>query len=410
MFVVTLAGALYSGKSLWWSFAGALFALIVVSVLWAWMGVNWLRIRRRTLTRVAYAGQTLTEEFIISNLSAIPKLFVEIRDFSDLPGHYASRVVGLIGGNKWRGWKTSTFCGWRGRYTLGPLKVRTGDPLGIYQMERSIDKINNILVYPAIWPFGDFPLPAGHLPGGTALHRRTHYVTTNAAGVRDYTNGDVINRIHWPLSMKRQRLTVKEFELDPMSEIWIILDLERAAHLAAGDAGRVGGEAVEVIASATGAFVLPPRTDEYAVSMAASVAQHFLKLNKEIGLITYSHHREVIACERGERQSNKLMEMLAVLQADGVVPFDRVLRAEGAQLPRGATLVAISASHDVAWALAVQQLVRSGQRVVAVVIDTQSFGSPLSSQPLITALTHTSAVVRTVRRGDSLSAAIDGSA
>ena len=144
--------------------------------------------------------------------------------------------------------------------------------------------------------------------------------------------------------------------------------------------------------------------------MAASVAQHFLKLNKEIGLITYSHHREVIACERGERQSNKLMEMLAVLQADGVVPFDRVLRAEGAQLPRGATLVAISASHDVAWALAVQQLVRSGQRVVAVVIDTQSFGSPLSSQPLITALTHTSAVVRTVRRGDSLSAAIDGSA
>lgn len=404
---MTLAGALYSGKSLWWSFAGALFALIVVSVLWAWLGVNWLRIRRRTLTRVAQAGQTLTEEFIVSNLASIPKLFVEIRDFSNLPGHYASRVVGLIGANKWRGWKTSTFCAWRGRYTLGPIKVRSGDPLGVYQMERSIDRINNILVYPAIWPFGDFPLPAGHLPGGTALRRRTHYVTTNAAGVRDYINGDVINRIHWPLSVKRQRLTVKEFELDPMSEIWIILDLDRNAQARVPALIGADGEPVEVIASASGAFVLPARTEEYAVSMAASVAQHFLKLNKEIGLICYNHHREVMPCERGVRQTNKLMEMLAVLQADGAVSFDRVLRAEGALLPRGATLVAISSSPDVAWAMSAQQLMRSGQRVVAIVIDSETFGGSQSSRPLVAALIESGAVVRIVRRGDSLSDAID---
>ena len=404
---MTLAGAFYSGRSLWWSFAGALFALILVSVLWAWLGVNWLRIRRRTLTRVAQAGETLTEEFIISNLSAIPKLFVEIRDFSNLPGHYASRVVGLIGANKWRGWKTSTFCAWRGRYTLGPMKVRSGDPLGIYQMERSIDKLTSILVYPAVWVFGEFPLPAGYLPGGLALRRRTHYVTTNAAGVRDYTNGDVINRIHWPLSIKRQRLTVKEFDLDPMSEIWIMLDLERNAQTRAPAPAGEENEQLEVIPASTGAFILPARTEEYAISMAASVAQHFLKQNKDIGLVCYSHHREVVACERGERQNSKIMEMLAAVQADGATPFDRVLHAEGALLPRGATIIAISASPDPAWAISVQQRVRSGQRVVAIVIDGATFGGAAPSTPVITGLIDTGAVVRVVKRGDSLSDAIE---
>lgn len=404
--VITLAGALYSGKSLWWSFAGAFFALILVSVVWAWLGVNWLRIRRRTLTRVAQAGQTLNEEFVITNLSFIPKLFVEVRDFSNLPGHYASRVVGLIGGNKWRGWKTDTFCAWRGRYSLGPMQVRSGDPLGIYQMERSINKVSSILVYPAVWDFEEFPLPAGYLPGGLALRRRTHYVTTNASGVRDYTNGDVINRIHWPLSIKRQRLTVKEFELDPMSEIWLMLDLERAAQARIGIPASQADELVEVVPATGGAFVLPARTEEYAISMAASVAQHFLKQNRAIGLLTYSHHREVIGCDRGERQSGKIMETLSVLQADGAVPFARVLRAEGALLPRGATIIAISSSPDVVWVNAVQQVVRGGQRLVAIVIDGQTFGRAEPSTPIIAALTETGAVVRVVRRGDSLSDAI----
>jgi alkylated DNA nucleotide flippase Atl1 len=139
--------------------------------------------------------------------------------------------------------------------------------------------------------------------------------------------------------------------------------------------------------------------------MAASVAQHFLKQNRAIGMLSYSHHREVIGCERGERQIGKIMEMLSVLQADGAVPFDRVLHAEGTLLPRGATIIAISASPNAAWALSVQQMVRSGQRVVAIVINGETFGGA-SYTPVITGLLATGAVVRVVKRGDSLTDAI----
>jgi uncharacterized protein (DUF58 family) len=418
LFLATLVGALSTGKSLWWSLAGALFAMIAISILWAWLGVNWLRIRRRTLTRVAQVGQVLEEEFVLTNLSRVPKLWVEVRDHSTLPNHYASRVTGLVGSRQWRGWRAQTYCTQRGRFTLGPLVVRSGDPLGIFQRERRVNKISSILVYPATFEFRNFPLPAGHLPGGEALRRRTHYVTTNASGVRDYMNGDVINRIHWPISMKRQRLTVKEFELDPMSEVWVMLDLCRDAQteVPTADESEVESSGVERLtiplapqpANADGkAFPLPPSTEEYAISMAASVAQHFLRQDRALGLVTYGQHREVLSGDRGERQTNKIMEMLSVLRAWGGVPFDRVLRAEGSILPRGSTVIAISASPDVAWALAVQQLVRSGMRAVAIVIDSSTLGGTTSHGPVIGALAEAGAVVRVVRRDEPFGEAIE---
>lgn len=408
LFLVTVVGTLSSGRSLWWSFAGALFTLIVISVAWAWVSVNWLRLRRRTLTRAAQAGQTLEEEFILYNLSRIPKLWLEVRDYSTLPGHAASRVTGLIGAKQWRGWRTHTLCRERGRYNLGPIVVRSGDPLGIYQMERAIHRVHSILVYPATEDLREFPLPAGQLPGGDALRRRTHYVTTNAAGVRDYMNGDGINRIHWPISMKRNRLTVKEFELDPMSDLWILLDLQREAHVAAQTLEHTPDAAQSSAAQSSAAqpFILPPATEEYAISMAASIAQHFLRQERAVGLIAYSRRREALASDRGERQYGKLMEMLSVLRAEGDVPFNRVLRAESPSLSRGSTIIAISPSTDLSWTGVAQHMTRAGLRMVAIVIDAQSFGGTEPCAPVASALSEAGAIVRIVRRGESLANAI----
>ena len=110
LFTFAITGALMYGKPLWWSLAGALFALMALAILWSWLGVNWIRVGRRALTKVGQVGQTLEEEFRITNLSRMPKLWTEIRDMSDLPGHQASRVLGLIPPLQWRGWRASTLC------------------------------------------------------------------------------------------------------------------------------------------------------------------------------------------------------------------------------------------------------------------------------------------------------------
>ena len=430
LFLVTLVGGLLYGRSLWWSISGALFALIVLSLFWAWTGVNWLRVGRRSNARTAEVGQVIEEEFRLTNLGRVPKLWVEVRDQSTLPGHYASRVVGWIGGKKWRGWRVKTACRERGRFELGPISVRSGDPLGIYQMERKIDLRHILLVYPLVYEFREFPLPVGYLPGGQALRRRTHMTTTNASGVREYVNGDSINRIHWGLSAKRNKLVVKEFELDPMTELFIALDLYEGVHFDlrevlldegmddapvltannAADATMVEMVEPKADARATGApeqlYPLPPSTEEYAISIAASVAKHFLRQDRSVGLGGYAKHREIITGERGERQLNKLMETLAVLKADGEMPFERMLRAELPQLSRGTTVVAISPSPDLHWAEAVQQATRSGLRVVAIVLEVQTFGGSASNADVIAALAETGAVVRTIKCGESIPEAI----
>jgi uncharacterized protein (DUF58 family) len=153
-------------------------------------------------------------------------------------------------------------------------------------------------------------------------------------------------------------------------------------------------------------FQLPAETEEYAISIAASVAEHFLQQGRLVGLVAYGKHREVIAAERGERQRTKIMETLAVIRAEGAVPFDRVLQSEVMYLPRGSTVVAISASPDAAWAAGVQRAERSGLRVVAIVIDRGSFGSNIGSEEATAALGHSGAVVRIVRYGDSIPEAI----
>jgi uncharacterized protein (DUF58 family) len=71
---------------------------------------------------------------------------------------------------------------------------------------------------------------ADRVTGGDALRRRTHYITTNASGVRDYAPGDPFNRIHWKSTARKDRLIVKEFELDPLADVWLILDLWSGAH------------------------------------------------------------------------------------------------------------------------------------------------------------------------------------
>ncbi len=416
LFLIALVGALSTGKGLFWAFAGALLMLIVLPVVWAWAGVNWLRISRRTFSRVAQAGEFLEEEFRLTNLSRLPKLWVEIRDQSTLSNHFVSRVVGLVGGKQWRGWRTRTLCDQRGRFALGPVVVKSGDPLGIYQMQKRVHNVTTLLVYPATYAFRDFPLPVTFMPGGDALHRRTHYVTTNAAGVRDYVAGDSINRIHWPSSVRRQRLIVKEFELDPMSDVWVAVDLFASAHAhipPPDELEEVDQLPVPSVApGAPGAtdgngFQLPADTEEYAISVAASAAQHFLQQGRVVGLIAYGKHREVVPAERGQRQHTKIMETLAVVRAQGEIPFERVLASEAFLLPRGTTLIAISPSPDPAWAAAVQQATRTGLRVVAVVIDGRSFGASAPSDDVIVTLAESGAIVRVVNYGDSISAAIE---
>ncbi len=407
LLLASLAGALVTGRDLFFNLAYLWLAVIVIAGLWTWLAIHRIRIGRHTRALRAQVGRPLEERLSVRNTGSVPKLWLEVRDHSDLPGHAASLVVDSLAAGRERIWVARTICRERGRFRLGPLSLTTGDPFGLFQVTRQVPQTTHIVVYPMTVDLPDFSLPLGPMPGGDALRRRTHYVTANASGVRDYSPGDSFNRIHWPSTARRDRLIVKEFELDPLSDIWLFLDGDRDVQASLAPASPpTDGASHPLWPGAAEKVKLPPSTEEYAVSVTASLAQYFVRHDRTVGLVAYGRSRDVVQPDRGERQLTKLLETLAMFRAQGRVHFAEALAMETPQLPRWATLILVTAAWDMRWVLGAQALKRHGMRVVAVVIDGAGFGGQAGAVSAVETLWGGGIPAFRIQYGDDLVAAL----
>ncbi len=401
-----LIAALATGRDLFYNLTYLIAAIIVLSYLWTWTSIRWLHVTRYMWAKKAEVGKTSEERFVVRNTGLLPKLWLEIRDHSDLPDHQASHVLNSFGARKERGWTVRTLCRQRGRFTLGPVTLTTGDPFGLFKMQRELPQTSTIIVYPAIVELAHFATPSGQLPGGDALRRRTHYVTTNVRGVRDYAPGDSFNRIHWPSTARKERLIVKEFELDPMADVWLFLDMDRSAQAQLEWEPVLERREPALLWTRRPGLELAPSTEEYGVTITASLAKYFIVHNRAVGMVSYAQQREVIPADRGERQLSKILETLAVIKAGGRIPLDQVLAAEGLHLGRGTTIIVTTSSPDRDWVTAARHLEQRGLRVIAVLIAPDSFGGEWSIEEAMAELAAAGTPTYVVREGDDLTEAL----
>ena len=402
LLIACAIGALVTGRQLFYNLVYLWLTIIVIASVWTWTAINRIRIGRHTRALRAQVGRPLEERLSVRNTSPVPKLWLEVRDHSDLPGHAASLVVDSLGPNRERVWVVRTLCRERGRFQLGPLALTSGDPFGLFQVTRKVPQTTHIVVYPMTVDLPDFTLPLGPMPGGDALRRRTHYVTANASGVRDYAPGDSFNRIHWASTARRDRLIVKEFELDPLSDIWLFLDGDRTVQASLPPAEPEPGPLNALWPNKVERVTLPPSTEEYAVSATASLAQYFVRHDRTVGLLTYGHTRDVVQPDRGERQLTKMLETLAMFRAQSRIPLADALEMEAQQLPRWTTLILVTSSGDMQWVLGAQALKRHGLRVIAVVVDASTFGGYNAHGGTVEALWAAGIPAFRVKYGDDL--------
>jgi uncharacterized protein (DUF58 family) len=142
------------------------------------------------------------------------------------------------------------------------------------------------------------------------------------------------------------------------------------------------------------------------VTITASLARHFISRDRAVGFITYCPRREIIPADRGERQLTKILETLAVVRAEGRIPLSEVLTAEGAQLSRNATAIVVTPTMDTYWIAAARDMSQRGVRVIAVLIESHSFGQVRSNEALATELAINGIPVYLVREGDDLAGAL----
>lgn len=380
LFVVSWTFAFATGFWLLFRLAYVLAFAVPLCYLWAKFNVSGLELEVTRLVDRAQVGQMADELIVVRNPSWLPRIWLEVDDPSDLPGARPRRVVSL-GGRRRTSWRSQTLLTRRGVYNVGPLRVSSSDPFGLFKQSQSYGSRSQIIVYPPFIDLPHFTVPPASLPGEGRFRKRTHYVTPNASGVRDYVWGDSFNRIHWASTARTGKLMVKTFELDPASDIWIILDLQRAVQAGSGD----------------------DSTEEYAVKIAASVARSFLNANRNVGMMAFGQRLDMIETERGGQQMTRILESLAMARATGDVPVGDLLNVEGKRFGRHTTVVLITPSTDERWVTSLLMLTQRGVKVAVVLLEAGTFGAQSNSLMVVSQLTAADIWSYLVKRGDDLS-------
>lgn len=376
LWLATLGIALTGGWSVMYRVSYVVLLLILVSWAWTFVGVRTLSVERRTRTQRAQVGGLFEEWIAVDNTSLLPKPWLELRSHSDLAGHSIGQGL-FLGPRARRSWLLRTECAVRGKFTVGDIACTTGDPFGLFQRAVRFSSEATVLVLPRTVTFvGPGQIP-GQLPGGARQSGHVPFVTPVASGVREYQPSDPYHRIHWPSTARTGRLMVKEFELDPYADVWIVLDLDSQVHRGTG----------------------PESTEEYAVTLAASLMQHFLLENRAVGLIAQG---EFLPPDRGYRQIDKALEILALARANRRERLADTLAAESLRLRPQATTCIVTPSADASWATVSRELSYRGVRTIAVLLDASTFGPGGTAPEIVGTLVAAAIPTYLVKCGDSL--------
>jgi uncharacterized protein (DUF58 family) len=297
-----------------------------------------------------YVGDRMRVTYTLRNASRVPKPWLEVHNPTTLPGGLPGRALPL-GGQAERSWLIRAPLTRRGHFRIEPLHIRTGDPFGFFEASATVGQGVSVVVYPRLEALPAWRLPPASLEGSHAAPERTLQTTPLATTVRPYAPGDSMNRIHWRSTARHGDIQVKEFDLEQTADAWIILDLQRSIQAGRGD----------------------DSTTEVAIRAAASIADKALTENRAVGMTVNAGRTAFLPADRGGRQHQKIMQLLAAVDADSSSPLVETLIGSVARLRRGMTAVVITASSDPAWVRPLAALRTRGVACVVVALDGPAF-------------------------------------
>jgi uncharacterized protein (DUF58 family) len=406
LLVISIAAGLATGNQLYYRLSYVWAFLLIGGWAWSRLSLKGIRVERTARTLRAQVGQVFEERFEVINDSRLFRLWLEVRNESNLPESGGSQVLTLIGGRQRRIYWSQTLLTKRGVFPLGPTTLASGDLFGLFPTRRTLPVKDSLLVYPLMVEIRDYPNPAGFLPGGEALRRRTHQITPNASGIREYLPGDPLNRIHWASTARRNRIMVKEFELDPLAEVWVFVDGAKQGQTSL-PAPPQDFTLFSYWRKKT-TVSLPPSTEEYAVCIAASLSRHFIRRGRAVGLVSAGQHLTLLPADRGGRQLGKILEALALLQAEGELPLRGLLEIYSKHVPRGSTVILITPTVEIEFAIVVEYLLRRGLRPLVVLLNAESFGGDHGSAQLAEQIRTLGVPIQLIDSGVNLETALTG--
>ncbi len=213
----------------------------------------------------------------------------------------------------------------RGEFTLGPLVLRGGDPLGFFRWEKRIAGTQRVIVYPRVLRVvvpADRGLPAGNIN----TPDRTYEDVTRYRSLREYVPGDDIRRIAWKASARLGSLHTVEYLSTLLFPTLILLDLSVEDYPERGRYSMM----------------------ERAIEVAASLVGHLASLSQEVGLVSSGHLEDaglavVVPIKAGAAHAVVLLEALArIAPSGGEAEFAAMVLGRNVRLPAGGRLCVVA--------------------------------------------------------------------
>lgn len=371
---------LLAGAALAWLISGNVFflrllylGLFLLLLAWGWgvLLARGLRLQREARSYRASVGDVFAEQFRLQVVAWPGCPWVEVVNESPLPGAGGSRLLARLRFGEQRFYTGRTLLTRRGAFPLGPTRLVTYDPFGIFQVEKRFPAEQTLLVLPMTFPI-DETTSSAFLPPPRPFLVRAADITPHAAGVREYMPGDPPRRIHWPGTARRGQLMVKEFEQEPQADLWLFLDAQQQAHVSRPVEEMLLTE--EQLLLRRPQVRLPCDTFEYAVSATASLARYFLQRRRSVGLVCSTKPFVQLWGERGERQLEKILETLAFLSPNGDLPLLEMVSHQARLLLPGVGVILITPKCGAELLLSVEALLRRHLWPVVLLLRTETFG------------------------------------
>jgi uncharacterized protein (DUF58 family) len=301
------------------------------------------------------AGQPVRVKLRIENVAKLPTGLLLAED--TVPYALGSRprfVLERIEGGGCRDLDYPLRSDVRGKFTVGPLRLRVADAFGLVELGRSFSTRNTLVVSPKVVALPGAMVPGSWLGDGEGRARVAAAAGEDDPAPRPYRDGDELRRVHWRSTARYGELMVRREEQQWRNHAVLLLDTRRTAHAGSG---------------ASSSF-------ETAVSAAASIGVHLAMQGFGGQLVT-----DTGAVTGGGSFEDVLLDTLAVVQPSGGRDLQPGLSAVMPQA--SGLLIVVAGTLSAAEARSLVTSHRAGTPALALLlaVSTWDAGRPRAGGP-----------------------------
>lgn len=294
----------------------------------------------------AFEGDRLTIALTVHAQTALPRLELwHLLPPGVLCVTGANRVLCTLRAGDVRTFHHEVVCAQRGKYTLGQVYGRIHPDTDLQPLLLAQQATQVCHIYPRITP-----LPPMLLPHHTHASFG-HYVATSTgeglefAGVRPYSSGDRLRRVHWRTTLAQQQLYVNEYYCERNADVVLLLDTLVSV-------GREENTTLDI-----------------AVRAAASLAAHYLHHKDRVGLLQYGGVCTWVAPAIGQSQLYRLLDALLDTHTHFSYLTKDIALIPPRVLPPGALIFVLTTLMDARLETTVHDLLARRFQLVLIVLS-----------------------------------------